>query len=191
MTDEAEAFVTSTLCATEDPTFVLGKERLFGDTVTMPAVAPPSSRTVWLPVGSLSVIVKDAYRMLPPGSGGGPGVKVRRIVQLWPGWIVFPKPKKLQERMSGYCEGVPLDCCCPKAKSFEFVPVILRLLIVSGAVPVSFTITLRGKLCVLITCPGKINGVEGKGVGIMVACGAETVLFRVTVMSGCETPPTW
>ena len=46
-----EKFVTRTLCVTDDPTLVSGKERLVGDTVTLPSVALPSSRTVWVLLG--------------------------------------------------------------------------------------------------------------------------------------------
>ena len=78
--------MSRTLCVAEDPKLVSGKDRLVGDTVTLPPVALPSIRTVWVLLGkALSVIVNVAFLVVPPGSGGGPGVNVIGIVQLWPG----------------------------------------------------------------------------------------------------------
>jgi hypothetical protein len=133
------------------------------------------------------VIVRVALLVVPPGRGGGAGVNVSGIVQLWPGWIL-PKPKKLQGMMLAYWEFDGFCCCGAKAKSFEFVPVILSPEMLRTSFPVFVTRTLKTKLCVLIVWPGKMSGVGGVWDGTSETWAAVAELLRFTV-SVCVGPP--
>ena len=78
-----------------------------------------------------------------------------------------------------------LKPCGARAKSFKFVPVICMPEMNSEAVPVFVTTTAKGRLCVLMTWPGKIRGVGGVCEGEMETAGAVAVLLRLSVSVCC------
>ena len=64
VTAELDPFMSRTLCVAEDPKLVSGKDRLVGDTVTLPVDTLPSKGTFWVVLGNaLSVIVSVAFRV--------------------------------------------------------------------------------------------------------------------------------
>ena len=91
---------------------------------------------------ALSVMVRIADLVVPPGSGDGEGVYAMGIVQLWPGaielnWQPVLKPERLKFSSA-------------KEKSFEFVPVIFIPETCRVLVPIFVTTTSRIRLRVLI-----------------------------------------